>query len=132
MTQKTKRSIQWVATPTKENYVGIHLFGEFWNGKIIEDSKEIEKILVEAAKVSNSTVLKIVVHKFEPQGLTGFVLLAESHISIHTWPEWNLVAVDIFTCGSKAMPQKAFDYLKEVFQPKSFNFKKLNRGKNIV
>ncbi|MFH1509938.1 MAG: adenosylmethionine decarboxylase [Candidatus Nealsonbacteria bacterium] len=128
MTQKTKRSIQWVATPTKENYAGIHLFGEFWDGKVIENSKEVENLLVEAAKISNSTILKTVVHKFKPQGVTGFVLLAESHISIHTWPEWNLVAIDIFTCGNKAMPQKAFDYIKEAFQPNYFTIKRLKRG----
>ena len=129
MLSKTKRSIKWVINLNNKKYAGIHLIVEFWFGKIIEDQKEIKKILIEAAKKANSTPLKTVVYKFLPQGITGVVLLAESHIAIHSWPEINYLAIDIFTCGDKAAPKKALDYLKEVFKPKKITVKELKRGK---
>ncbi len=109
---KTKRSIQWVQENKKQIYSGIHLIAEFWNGKIIDDPKKIREILVKAVKKANNTPLDVVIHKFEPQGVTGIVLLAESHIAIHTWPEFNYVALDIYTCGDKANPLKALEFLK--------------------
>jgi len=127
MVQKTKRSVLWVKEKNQK-YAGIHLIAEFWGGKIIEDSREIEKILILAAKKSGNTPLKTVIHKFSPQGITGVLLLAESHIAIHAWPEWNYVAIDIFTCGNKAMPQKALEYLKEKFKPKKVQFQEIKRG----
>jgi S-adenosylmethionine decarboxylase proenzyme len=129
---KTKRSTRWVKkinALSKQKYAGVHLLAEFWQGKIIEDADRIEKILLAAAKASDSTALKTSVHKFSPQGLTGFVLLAESHIAIHTWPEYNYIAVDIFTCGEKSMPEKAFEYLKKVFKPISFEMQEIKRGR---
>ncbi|MDD5145577.1 MAG: adenosylmethionine decarboxylase [Candidatus Pacebacteria bacterium] len=125
---KTKRSIQWVKEKNKSAYSGIHLIAEFWGGKIIDDSKKIKKILFEAVKRANNTPLDIVIHKFQPQGLTGVVLLAESHIAIHTWPEFNYVALDIYTCGDKANPYKSLEYLKEEFQPLKSELKKIKRG----
>ena len=129
MTNKTKRSIQWVKQTKKLKYAGIHLLAEFWYGKIIEDQKEIKRILIEAVKKAGNTPLKITIHKFQPQGITGIVLLAESHIAIHTWPENNYVAIDIYTCGDKASPKKALEYLKKEFQPKKVEIKEIKRGK---
>jgi S-adenosylmethionine decarboxylase len=129
MIKKTKRSIQWVKQINKQKYAGIHLIAEFWNGKIIEDTKEIKKILAEAVKKAKNAPLEIVIHKFSPQGLTGVVLLEESHIAIHTWPEINYVAIDIFTCGEKAIPRRALEYLKKTFKPKKIEIKELKRGK---
>jgi len=129
MTNKTKRSIQWVKQTKKLKYAGIHLLAEFWYGKIIEDPKEIKRILIEAVKKANNTPLKVTIHKFQPQGITGIVLLAESHIAIHTWPENNYVAIDIYTCGDKASPKKALEYLKKEFQPKKVEIKEIKRGK---
>ena len=129
MIAKTKRLIKWVIDrKNKINYAGIHLIAEFWGGKIIEDSREIEKILITAAKKGKNTPLKIAIHKFSPQGITGVVLLAESHIALHSWPEINYLAIDIFTCGEKAFPYKTLDYLKEVFQPKKVELKEIKRG----
>ena len=127
MIKKTKRSIKWVKQK-KQKYAGIHLIAEFWNGKIIEDSKKIEEILILAAKKGGNTPLKVAMHKFSPQGITGVILLAESHIAIHTWPEYNYLAIDIFTCGDKALPHKALDYLKKAFQPKKIEIKEIKRG----
>ena len=126
---KTKRSIQWVKENTKQIYSGIHLIAEFWNGKIIDDPKKIREILIESVKKANNTPLEVVIHKFQPQGVTGIVLLAESHIAIHTWPEFNYVALDIYTCGDKASPLKALEYLKEKFRPKKVEMQQIKRGR---
>ena len=117
MVKKTKRSIKWV-NAKKQKYVGIHIIAEFWGSKIIEDSKKIEKILVRAAKEGGNTPLKVTIHKFLPQGITGVVLLTESHITLHSWPEYEYLAIDIFTCGNKSFPEKSLDYLKREFKPK--------------
>ena len=127
MAKKTKRSIQWVREK-KLKYAGIHLIAEFWGGKIIEDPKKIEKILILAAKKANSTPLEVTIHKFSPRGITGVALLAESHIALHLWSEFSYLAVDIFTCGKKAMPYKALEYLKKVFKPKKVEIKEIKRG----
>jgi len=123
-----KKVIKKSFVSPKRSYAGIHLIAEFWKGRIIEDSKTIERILITAAKKSKNTPLKIVIHKFNPQGLTGIVLLAESHIAIHTWPQINYIAIDIFTCGEKSMPARALNYLKQKFQPKKVFIKKIKRG----
>jgi S-adenosylmethionine decarboxylase len=129
MIAKTKRLIKWVIDKkNKTNYAGIHLIVEFWDGKIIENSKEIKKILIASAKKGGNTPLEISIHKFKPQGITGVVLLAESHIALHSWPEYGYVAIDIFTCGEKAFPYKSLDYLKEIFKPKKVQIKKIRRG----
>lgn len=126
---KTKRSRQWVRPIEKsKKFVGILLAVDFWSGRIIEEPKEIKRILINACKKANNTPLKIIIHKFQPQGITGIILLAESHISIATWPEINYVAIDIFSCGKKAMPKKAFEYLKKEFQPKRIKIREIKRG----
>lgn len=129
MNTKTKRSIKWVIdTKNQFKHAGIHLIAEFWHGKIIENEKELKEILIKAVKRANCTPLKIVIHKFEPQGITGVVLLAESHIALHSWPEYDYVAIDIFTCGDRAVPEKALDYLSTVLNPKKVEIKKIDRG----
>ena len=131
MIQKTKRSIQWITRKTVGNnlkYAGVHLVADFWNVESIESSEALKKVLIKAAKIANSTPLDISIHKFSPQGITGVVLLAESHIAIHSWPEYQYIAIDIFTCGEKSAPQKALDYLKKTFQPQKVEIKKIRRG----
>jgi S-adenosylmethionine decarboxylase len=122
MSKKTKGKF------VSKKYLGIHLIAEFWSGRIIEDSKKIENILVEAAKKAKNIPLKIIVHKFQPQGSTGVVLLRESHIAIHSWPEKKYLAIDIFTCGQKSAPKKALQYLKKKFQPKKIEIREIKRG----
>lgn len=129
MVQKTKRSILWIPRVKTKKYAGIHLIAEFWYGKIIENPKKLERILVTAAKKAKNTPLEVSIHKFSPQGITGVVLLAESHIALHFWPEINYLAIDIFTCGEKAMPYRAIEYFKKELQPKKVKIKEIKRGK---
>ena len=77
----------------------------------LNDESFLRCILNRAAKLAKATVLNLISNKFEPQGVTAIALLAESHISIHTWPESNYSAVDIFTCGQNMMPEQASQYL---------------------
>ena len=128
MIKKTKRSVKWITIKKNQKYAGIHLLADFWQTKEITSSKKIEQILIGAAKAAGAKPLKVSVQSFDPQGLTGVVLLAESHISIHTWPEINYIAIDIFTCGKKSFPKKAYGHLKEAFQPKKFKLKEVKRG----
>ena len=83
------------------------------DGEKLNDESFLRCILNRAAKLANATVLNLISNKFEPQGVTAIALLAESHISIHTWPESNYSAVDIFTCGQNMMPELASQNLIE-------------------
>lgn len=85
---------------------------------LLNDEAFVREALVGAASVANATLLDVSTHLFEPQGVTGFVLLAESHISIHTWPELGYAAVDVYTCGTSTVPEKACEYLYERFNAK--------------
>ncbi len=78
-------------------------------------------------QLANATVLNLISNKFEPQGVTAIALLAESHISIHTWPESNYSAVDIFTCGRNMMPELASQYLIESLVAKEHSLRVIER-----
>jgi len=79
----------------------------------MEDKEFMRMLLFRAAKECNSTLLNLSVHKFEPQGLTGIAMLAESHLSVHTWPEKGMAVCDAFTCGDHTTPEKGVEYMKE-------------------
>jgi len=79
----------------------------------LNDESFLRCSLNRAAKLAKATVLNLISNKFEPQGVTAIALLAESHISIHSWPESNYSAVDIFTCGQNMQPELASQYLIE-------------------
>ncbi len=113
----------------KNQFLGKHLIAEFWGVTIEEDMRKIEKILIEAARETGSTPLEVVSHKFSPQGFSAMILLAESHIALHYWPEEEYLAVDIFTCGKKSNPQKGLEYLRKQFQPQKIEVQKISRGK---
>jgi S-adenosylmethionine decarboxylase len=82
----------------------------------LNDESFLRCTLNRASKLAKATVLNLISNKFEPQGVTAIALLAESHISIHTWPESNYSAVDIFTCGHNMLPELASQYLIEALK----------------
>ena len=94
----------------------------------LNDESFLRCILNRAAKLANATVLNLISNKFEPQGVTAIALLAESHISIHTWPESNYSAVDIFTCGKNMMPEQASQYLIESLMAKEHSLRVIERN----
>jgi S-adenosylmethionine decarboxylase len=111
-----------------KNFYSFHLICDFKLPKFIEDKTKIKNILWKAAQVANNTPLKVAVHKFPSQGITGVVILAESHIAIHSWPEYRYLAIDIFTCGKNTRPYAALEYLKKVFSPKKIKIRMIKRG----
>ena len=94
----------------------------------LNDESFLRCILNRASKLANATVLNLISNKFEPQGVTAIALLAESHISIHTWPESNYSAVDIFTCGQNMMPEIASQYLIESLMAKEHSLRVIERN----
>ena len=107
-----------------------HLLLELYkcDSEKLNDESFLRCILNRAAKLANATVLNLISNKFEPQGVTAIALLAESHISIHTWPESNYSAVDIFTCGQNMMPEHASQYLIESLMAKEHSLRVIERN----
>jgi len=85
----------------------------------LNDEDFLRSAITIAALRAGATLLNLITHRFEPQGVTGLALLAESHISIHTWPESGYAAVDVFTCGDHTMPESACQVLVEELQAHS-------------
>lgn len=110
--------------------LGRHLLAEMseCNSPILNDISQLEKIMMEAARLAGATVVKSVFHRYNPQGLSGIVVIAESHISIHTWPEYRYAAVDCFTCGQNINPNRIIDHLIEALGCSSIQLSDLNRG----
>ena len=99
---------------------------------LLDEEEFIHDSLVNAAIVAKSPYLKVETHKFEPQGVTGFAMLRDSHISIHTWPEYDLAKCDIFCCGEKAKPKEAIEYLHRRFKSKEVRRWVCDRSKKII
>lgn len=110
--------------------LGTHLLVELreCNAKILSNLKEVQTALINAAKIAEATIVETAFHEFNPFGISGMVIIAESHLSIHTWPEYKYAAVDIFTCGNTIKPEKAVSYLIEKFQSKNPSVVELKRG----
>ncbi|PHQ70175.1 MAG: adenosylmethionine decarboxylase [Sneathiella sp.] len=108
-------------------FAGTHLIIDLWGGLGLNDPELIETTLRECAKVSGATVLHFHIHAFEPDGLSGVLVLAESHISFHSWPERRFMALDVFMCG-KTDPYKSIPVLKNAFKPESLQLNEIKRG----
>lgn len=110
--------------------LGIHLLIELWscNRQKIDNLDYLERIMSQGAEVAGATVLKTAFQDFNPQGVSGVVVIAESHLTIHTWPEHGYAAVDIFTCGSKVNPWKAAGFLKQELEAGDMQVRDFQRG----
>ena len=111
------------------NMIGKHCILELYECDEIKlnDEAFVRTTITIAAKLAGATLLNLITHRFEPQGVTGLALLAESHISIHTWPENFYAAVDVFTCGNHTMPEKACQILCNELAARRFSMKRLLR-----
>jgi len=110
------------------SFAGTHLLLELWESSALDDPQAIERVLCAAARAAKATILHSHMHKFSPNGgVSGVVVLAESHISIHTWPERGYAAIDIFMCGS-CDPYRALPTLKQAFRPGRFQVTEAKRG----
>lgn len=98
-------------------YAGSHLIIDLWEASRIDDRDHIEQALIDAVKEAGATLLHIHLHTFnDGGGVSGVAVLAESHISVHTWPEKGYAAFDVFMCGD-AEPRKALEVFKRAFNP---------------
>ena len=127
---KKNQNLSSFSDEQKLIYQSKHLLLELYqcDCEILNDESFLRCILNRASKLANATVLNLISNKFEPQGVTAIALLAESHISIHTWPESNYSAADIFTCGQNMMPELASQYLIESLMAKEHSLRVIERN----
>ncbi len=112
------------------NALGRHLLIELFDcdPDAISNLETVKGALVEAARRAQATIVDVVFHEFNPFGISGVVVIAESHLSIHTWPEYRYAAVDIFSCGDVLQPEIAASYLVEQFAAERTSIVEMQRG----
>jgi S-adenosylmethionine decarboxylase proenzyme len=110
--------------------LGKHVLAELYgcDREVLNSPELIENYMKRAAIECGATIVNSVFHSFNPHGISGVVVIAESHLAIHTWPEYGYAAVDVFTCGITVNPQIAIDRLKEYLLAKYIKHVELNRG----
>ncbi|MDD3268195.1 MAG: adenosylmethionine decarboxylase [Syntrophomonadaceae bacterium] len=110
--------------------LGRHVLAEIYGCRfgVLNDIKKVEDIMINAALEAGAEIREFVFHKFSPQGVSGVVVISESHLAIHTWPELGYAAVDVFTCGDKVNPWDACNYLAEMFGADYVNASEIKRG----
>jgi S-adenosylmethionine decarboxylase len=116
------------------NALGRHLLVELHdcNREALNDTDKIRDVMLKAAIDCGAVVLGNQFHHFSPQGVSGVVVIAESHISIHTWPEYGYAAVDVFTCGTAVNPEIAANVLIERLEAKNHSLMEIARGVEVA
>src|SRR6266508_6795536 len=116
--------------PARLNALGRQLLLELFDCDLdaINNLETVKGALIEAAKRAQATIVDVVFHEFNPFGVSGVVVIAESHLSIHTWPEYRYAAVDIFSCGDVLQPEVAANYLVEQFGSARASVVEMQRG----
>lgn len=112
-------------------FAGTHLIIEVVQGEGLDDEARIASAFRDIVTTCGATLLHIHTHKFSPQGVSGVAVLAESHISVHTWPEIGYGAFDVFMCGD-AQPWRAVDVLARAFNTADVRVRQLRRGEGVV
>ena len=110
--------------------IGIHCICELYDcpRELLDDEAFVKNALREAVNKGFASLLHEVSHRFHPQGVTALALIAESHVAIHTWPEFGYVAADAFTCGDQANAEKACEHLVQAFQAGKHSIRTIQRG----
>lgn len=113
------------------NYLGRHFLAEFYgcSSEILNDNKRIAEIMTGAVEASNATIIKPFFHKFSPQGVSGIIVIAESHMAIHTWPEFSFAAVDLFSCGDFDFTG-ALKFIRNYLHSEQYSIISIKRGLN--
>ena len=110
-----------------ERYAGHHVLVDLWGARGLADKAHVERALRAASAAANATVLAVDLRQFGGGGVSGVALLAESHMSVHTWPETGFAAVDVFLCGD-TRPDRAVSVLVEAFSPERTAVSEHKRG----
>ncbi|MEK7722074.1 MAG: adenosylmethionine decarboxylase [Elusimicrobiota bacterium] len=110
--------------------LGQHLILELYgcSAATLSSVSDVQDAMLKAAMAADTTIIDSIFHHFKPNGVSGVVVIAESHFAIHTWPEHRYAAVDLFTCGAKTRPWEAFKAVKKFFKATHFSAVKLERG----
>ena len=110
--------------------LGRHILVEFYNcnEEKLKNPDYVDSVMTEAARIAKATIVQSVFHHFNPYGVSGAVIISESHLAIHTWPEYGYAAIDIFTCGDTINPWTAFDYLEKAFEADKSESTEMPRG----
>lgn len=115
-----------------ERFAGTHLIIDLIGASRLDDIEHIERALVRCVEVSKATLLHLHLHHFTPNGgVSGVAVLSESHISIHSWPEADYAALDVFMCGD-AEPHNSIEVLREAFKPSDIRVEEHRRGRGMV
>ncbi|MFT6732758.1 MAG: S-adenosylmethionine decarboxylase [Polaribacter sp.] len=113
------------------SYAGDHIIVDFWGASYLDDIEKMKSAFKEAIEISGATLLHIHLHSFSSTGgISGVAVLAESHISVHTWPEKSYAAFDIFMCGN-ANAKLTIPILEKAFSPKDIKITNLKRGETV-
>lgn len=113
-----------------EQALGRHILCEAYgcDPEVLNDRQIVEQIMVDAALKTGAEVREVAFHKFSPQGVSGVVVISESHLAIHTWPELGYAAIDVFTCGETVDPWVACNHLTTSFRAQTVNAQEHVRG----
>ncbi|WP_347862602.1 adenosylmethionine decarboxylase [Salimicrobium sp. PL1-032A] len=111
---------------------GQHVLGELWecDRQLLEDLKHIERLFVNAALQAGAEVREVAFHQFAPQGVSGVVLISESHLTIHSFPEHNYASIDIYTCGEHLDPGIAFEIIARGLKSSRYEKREFTRGRH--
>jgi S-adenosylmethionine decarboxylase proenzyme len=113
--------------------VGVHLILDCYgcNPRLINDEGYVKAVMLEAASTSGCTIIGTIFHSFPVQGVSGVVVIEESHLSIHSWPELEFAAIDAFTCGNRVDMDKIKEVVLEKFEVESFDLHEEKRGTRL-
>ncbi len=115
--------------PTKSNVLGWHWLVDFYQcSHLPTEGPILESILITAAELAGATVVQSCFHQFSPHGLSGVVVIAESHLAAHTWPEHQAMCIDLFSCSQKISVQVAIDFIAEKIQAGKVDRRNMTRG----
>lgn len=114
--------------------VGFQILADLYgvDPDMISKVDSLYPVIEQAVRTGNLTKISSDYYQFQPQGASGVVLLAESHLSFHTWPEHGLVTLDIYTCGDPKGAEMAFDYIVDQLRPDTMDCKRLRRGTSVT
>ncbi|MPQ43473.1 adenosylmethionine decarboxylase [Clostridium tarantellae] len=114
----------------KLEQLGRHILVEYYNcdKEILKNHSLIEEFMCEAARRAKATIVTSCFHEFNPWGVSGAVIIQESHLTIHTWPEYGYASVDLYTCGDSVNPWVGFEYLENVLKAERSESTEIARG----
>ena len=114
------------------DYLGRHLLAEFYkcSRETLDDENKISGIMTRAVEISKATIIAPFFHKFSPQGVSGIIVIAESHLAIHTWPEHGYAAVDLFSCGDFDFTG-ALKYIRDNLNAEKYSILSIKRGTDL-